>query len=74
MRGDADKFVSNRDKEFRIELQENGLYKIIMVGGGKAPRICDGLYTAYHLAERDLSIYLAKGDRLGRAEYPSKDK
>ena len=75
LRGDADKFVSNRDKEFRIDMVgETGLYQIIMSGGGKAPKICQGLYTGYNLAARDLELYLRKGDRLGRAEFPSKDK
>lgn len=44
-----------------------------MVGGGKAPQICDGIYTSHQQAEKELVIYLIKGDRLGFAEYPGKE-
>ena len=74
LRGTGSKFISNRGKPFRIEMTDNGFYHIIQQNGGKAPRICDELYTSYSLAEKALTLYLQKNDRLGFAEYPSKDK
>src|SRR6476620_2362245 len=68
------RYVSNRDKEFKIKRQGNGLYKIEMVGGGVAPKFCDGAYTSHKDAEDKLVIYLIEGDKLGYAQYPGKEQ
>ena len=67
------RYISNRDKEFRIQRLGNGLYQIVMSGGGVAPKICESLYTSHQEAEKVLVTYLIKGDRLGYAQYPGKD-
>jgi hypothetical protein len=67
------RYVSNRDKQFKVKRQSNGLYKIEMVGGGIAPKICEGLYTGHKEAEQKLILYLIEGDRLGYAQYPGKE-
>jgi len=68
------RYISNRDKEFKIGRTDNGLYTIEMVGGGKAPSICDSLYTGHQQAEKALVLYLTEGDRLGYAQFPGKEK
>jgi hypothetical protein len=68
------RYVSNRDKEFKIKRLSNGLYRITMAGGGIAPSICESDYISHQDAEKQLIIYLKKGDRLGYAQYPGKEK
>jgi hypothetical protein len=45
-----------------------------MAGGGIAPSICESDYISHQDAEKQLIIYLKKGDRLGYAQYPGKEK
>src|SRR5258705_11502091 len=66
------RYISNRDKEFKIKRHSNGLYSIVMVGGGIAPKICESLYTGHQQAEEKLVLYLIEGDRMGYAKYPGK--
>jgi hypothetical protein len=47
---------------------------IFMLAGGAKPKICNGKYTGYNEAEKELIKYLSKGDRLGYAIWPDKDK
>lgn len=68
------RYVSNRDKEFRIDRLGNGLFKVTMVGGGVAPAICESLYTSHQGAEKELITYLIAGDRAGYAQYPGKEQ
>lgn len=69
----SEKFRTEHGAEFVIEPQASGLYAIRMAGGGVQPKICEGLYTS-HLRARDILIdYVKKTDKLGYAEYPTKD-
>ena len=68
------KFVSNRGTVFVIDSANNGLFFIRMRAGGVAPAFCHEFFTSKRQAEQVLELYLRRNDRLGFAEYPSKDK
>lgn len=68
----SEKFVTERGFELSIEPQPNGLYRIIPMSGGKAPKICDGSYTSHLKARNALMAYVKNSDRLGYAIHPEK--
>ena len=71
---DVGKFVSNKGTEFEVRVRPNGLYFVHMKAGGKTPPLCDEHFTTRSAAELALTRYLQKGDRLGYAQYPDKER
>ena len=60
--------------ELSIRPNAGGLYEIVAHGAGGLPPACtNGLYTSHLKARQVLEQYIAERDKLGYAEYPSKD-
>lgn len=68
----SETYKTERGFELSIEPTPGGLYAIVPKNGGKAPKVCDGLYTSHLVARNALIDYIKDTDRLGYAEYPGK--
>lgn len=68
----SETFRTERGFELSIHTTPSGLYEIRANSGGKAPTVCNGLYTSHLKARKALIEYIESTDRLGFAEHPDK--
>lgn len=63
-------FMSDSHTEYLLKKTDDGMWKIIMYGGGFTPRPLRGKYTRRQAAEKALISWLSRHNKFGEAIYP----
>ena len=63
-------YMSDSHTEYFLKKSDDGMWRIVMHGGGFTPKPLKGKYTSKQVAEKALISWLIRHNKFGEAIYP----